>query len=201
MSQQTRRTGEQLLDAIADAVLSEIKAVGYQGVTYEGVARRAQTSKPVLYRRFPTRPEMVYAAIARRATFQLASHNFPTLRENLIATLRLVRANVDELGIDTSMGLIAESTPELRAKISGSAFSPALQAIGHHVASAVERGELPCPITSERLIRLPFSCLMIELLSQGTASDDTIEDIVDTIVLPTYRAVPTEQPDAPQSSN
>ena len=46
------------------AVISELLAeVGYDGVTYEAVARRAGASKPTLYRRWSTRRDMVVAAV------------------------------------------------------------------------------------------------------------------------------------------
>jgi AcrR family transcriptional regulator len=40
------------MSAIRAATRAELADYGYAGVTFEGVARRAQTSKPVLYRRY-----------------------------------------------------------------------------------------------------------------------------------------------------
>ena len=47
----TRRSGEELREAILDAVLCELFDRGYAGLTFDGVAHRAHTSKPVIYRR------------------------------------------------------------------------------------------------------------------------------------------------------
>jgi len=57
-----RRRGDHLEHALLAATWEELLAVGYANLTMDGVAARAHTSKPVLYRRWPTRPELVLAA-------------------------------------------------------------------------------------------------------------------------------------------
>ena len=44
----SRRRADDLLAAIDHATRAELEDRGYQGVTFDGVARRARTSKPVL---------------------------------------------------------------------------------------------------------------------------------------------------------
>ena len=46
-------------DAVRDAVLVELAAVGYGKLTMDGVARRARSSKPTLYRRWASKQDMV----------------------------------------------------------------------------------------------------------------------------------------------
>ena len=41
----TRRRGKELEDALYDATLAELAAVGYGGLTMEGIAARARTGK------------------------------------------------------------------------------------------------------------------------------------------------------------
>ena len=60
----TRRRGSALEAAIFAAVWAELADNGYMGLTIAGVAVRAGTSKPVLYRRWPNRARLVYAALA-----------------------------------------------------------------------------------------------------------------------------------------
>ena len=48
----TRRRGKQLEDALYDATLAELAAVGYGGLTMEGIAAQARTGKAALYRRW-----------------------------------------------------------------------------------------------------------------------------------------------------
>ncbi len=54
-------------DAVAlRAAWEEVSEVGYAQLTMEGVAARAGTSKPVLYRRWPNRAALVLAAMRRQ---------------------------------------------------------------------------------------------------------------------------------------
>jgi AcrR family transcriptional regulator len=56
--------------AIFEIVLRELAETGYVNFSIERVAARAGTSKPVIYRRWPTRARLVYAALrANRPVF------------------------------------------------------------------------------------------------------------------------------------
>ena len=59
----TRRRGKQLEDALYDATLAELAAVGYGGLTMEGIAARARTGKAALYRRWSSKHDLVQAAL------------------------------------------------------------------------------------------------------------------------------------------
>ncbi len=50
-------------DAITDAVLDELEACGYTRLSMDGVAKRAGCSKPSLYRRWPSKQEMVIGVL------------------------------------------------------------------------------------------------------------------------------------------
>lgn len=65
-----RRRGAELEDAVLEAAWIELNAHGYAGLTMEGVAARAQTSRPVLARRWPTKSALAVAALRR----QLSRH-------------------------------------------------------------------------------------------------------------------------------
>jgi AcrR family transcriptional regulator len=48
--------------AIVEAARQELAEAGYVNFSIERLAARAGTSKPVIYRRWPTRARLVYAA-------------------------------------------------------------------------------------------------------------------------------------------
>jgi AcrR family transcriptional regulator len=54
-----RRRGAALERAIHEAVLAELSEIGYAGLTIESVAARARTGKASIYRRWPTKQELV----------------------------------------------------------------------------------------------------------------------------------------------
>jgi len=69
-----RRRGAELDAAIRAAVLELLAEHGPDGVTMDAVAVTAQTSKPVLYRRWPDR-----RALLRDTLLGIAMSAFPTV--------------------------------------------------------------------------------------------------------------------------
>ncbi|MFT4200200.1 TetR/AcrR family transcriptional regulator [Gordonia sp. (in: high G+C Gram-positive bacteria)] len=59
----TRRRGDELENALLDAAWDELEERGVAAFTFDAVAKRARTSRPVLYRRWPTREDLIIAAI------------------------------------------------------------------------------------------------------------------------------------------
>jgi AcrR family transcriptional regulator len=59
----SRRRGAKLEDAILEAAYAELTEVGYTAFTVEGVAARARTGKASIYRRWPTKQELVMDAL------------------------------------------------------------------------------------------------------------------------------------------
>ncbi|MFZ2625286.1 MAG: helix-turn-helix domain-containing protein, partial [Propionibacterium sp.] len=60
-----RRRGPALEAALLDAAWQVLLEVGYDELTFEAVAAVAGTSRAVLYRRWPAKPELVRAAAVR----------------------------------------------------------------------------------------------------------------------------------------
>jgi len=65
-----------LEEALLDAAWAELLRAGYEALTYEAVAERARTSRAVLYRRWPTKRDLVLAAedAVLRATLRPGDH-------------------------------------------------------------------------------------------------------------------------------
>ena len=83
-----RRRGQLLFEAIFEATVAELAETGYAGLAMERIAARARTSKASLYRRWPSRADLVVDAI-RHCSPEL-SHPPDTgnLREDLLSLLR-----------------------------------------------------------------------------------------------------------------
>ncbi|MDT4905972.1 MAG: hypothetical protein QOH52_3988, partial [Pseudonocardiales bacterium] len=60
---QQRRRGAALEDAIREAAYAELTEVGYTAFSVEAVAARARTGKASIYRRWPTKQELVLDAL------------------------------------------------------------------------------------------------------------------------------------------
>ena len=59
-----RKRGAALEDAILDAAYTELSEVGYTAFSVEAVAARARTGKASIYRRWPTRAQLMLDALS-----------------------------------------------------------------------------------------------------------------------------------------
>src|SRR5918999_455648 len=92
----SRRRGETLERAIFDAVIDQLQAVGYVGLTMEGVATRAHTGKAALYRRWPGKEELVVDALEHVLPSPTALPDHGTVRDDLLDLLRRLAALLNE---------------------------------------------------------------------------------------------------------
>jgi AcrR family transcriptional regulator len=88
----TRRRGEALERAIFDAVLDQLQAVGYVGLTMEGVATRAHTGKAALYRRWPRKEDLVVDALEHALPSPTDLPDHGEVRDDLLDLLRRMTA-------------------------------------------------------------------------------------------------------------
>jgi AcrR family transcriptional regulator len=181
----TRRRGSALEDALLDAAWDELREVGYAGLTMEGVAQRAGTSRPVLARRWPTRPQLVVAALRRHRP--MLSGEIPdtgNLRGDVLAVLRRISARFAELGPETFYGLAADyfADPALVPDFQAQVLRTGDEVMAVILKRAAERGEARDDIPP-RVATLPIDLLRHELLL--TPGDEhAMTEIVDQVFLP-----------------
>jgi len=184
----TRRRGAQLEAALLDAAWTELTEVGYGALTMEGVAARAETSRAVLYRRWPNRTELALAAIHHRT--QLAATEIPdtgTLRDDVLALLRHLSARGGEVAGVFSF-LIADyfdqtglSLAELRER----ALAGRPTAIQTVLDRAAARGEIDPGRLSPRIASLPVDLVRHDLImNRSPVPDPVLIEIVDNLFLP-----------------
>ena len=183
-----RRRGTALEEALLDAAWAEITERGYEHLSFDAVAARAGTSKPVVYRRWPSKPELAQAAfrhVIRRDP--ILAPDTGNLRDDVIALLR--ELNGRRVGIATV--LVAQlsdlyratgtSMDDLRTSLE-TGQETVMETI---VGRAVRRGEIDAEKLTPRIIRLPVDLFRAQLLMTARAVPDAdILEIVDTIFLP-----------------
>ncbi|MDN3240139.1 TetR/AcrR family transcriptional regulator [Glycomyces tritici] len=187
----SRRRGEELEQAILDAVWDEFREVGYAKLTMEGVAKRAGTSKPVLYRRWSSRVEMMIACAANRVPKASMVPETGTLRGDTVALLTLAAERMRMVGQTAMLGMLAEvsADPEARNVLIIGLVNEIAKSLSETVyARAIARGELAPEHLTERLRRLPIDLLRNEFILYGEVDTDTLEQILDQVVLPALRA-------------
>ncbi|KYH45644.1 TetR/AcrR family transcriptional regulator [Branchiibius sp. NY16-3462-2] len=188
-----RRRGRELEAAILDAGWAELVATGYGNLTMDSVARRAGTSEPVLYRRWPNKDELVLAALAHyRAEHTLELPDTGTLRGDLIAALTGMGASGDSFflpAVAAAFGGLAARTglsPEqVRDRVFGDQRASRMMTLYER---ADERGEIDLAQIDPAVLALPFDLIRHDLLmNPEPVSDERIRTIVDTMLLPLVR--------------
>ncbi|MEV4623117.1 TetR/AcrR family transcriptional regulator [Asanoa sp. NPDC049573] len=191
--QSQRRRGQELEDALLQAAWEELLAVGYGGFTIEGVAARAGTSRPVLYRRWPNRADLAVAALRYHGrTEPVVVPDTGSLREDLIQVLRNAWKGRMELAVlfSVQMGQFFAETGTSPAKLREDFLSSRPQPSGMQriIDRAVERGEIDPARLTERIASLPSDLLRHEMLmTLAPVPDEVILEIVDSIFLPLVR--------------
>ena len=138
-----RRRGAELEDALLEAAWAELEERGYDGMTIDGVATRAGTSRPVIYRRWKGKPELTLAAITHEARNAVVDvPNTGSVRDDLIALL--LRANTKRAGVamlfTTRMGEFFRESGLNLADVRESMLGGRRTSVEVVLQQAVERG-------------------------------------------------------------
>ena len=136
--------GEPVVHGVLRAAIEELARTGYRALRIEDVALRAGVNKTTIYRRWPTKIELVRAALASDAESKLVAPQTGSLRSDLLALGRIfVRLASSAEGQSVMRMMMAEgSDPEVvdLEKSLRATFECVPTSI---VTNAVARGELP----------------------------------------------------------
>ncbi len=178
-----------LEDALLDAAWDQLTAEGYEHFTFDTVAARAKTSKPVLYRRWKSREDLLRATARRRgaATERPPVPDTGTLRGDLLALL--TQANTDRNPmfalVSSMLGSYYNQSGPTPAELRGEFLAQRGSAVAEVVNRAVERGEVDPDRLTPRIIDLPFDLFRHEIMmTLKPVPDHVLRQIVDDIFLP-----------------
>jgi AcrR family transcriptional regulator len=188
----TRRRGAALEDAILDAAWEQLVAEGYAGFTTDAVAARAGTSKPVLYRRWPSRDDLLYAAVQHRgAQHQSYVPDTGSLRGDVLALLTAANRSTNPLVALLSANLASyyAGTGRTPADLRQAFLGDRVNGMELVLRRAAERGEIASARLTPRVIDLPFSLFRHEfVMTLRPVPDEVLREIVDDIFLPLVTA-------------
>jgi AcrR family transcriptional regulator len=182
-----RRRGHALDKAILEATLAEIDMSGYAALSMERVAECAKASKASLYRRWPSKVELVLAAVYGLLPDPAAAADTGSLRDDLLALFRSAAGLLAGPAGTAIRGLISEALrdPELAAQLRRYTRGRSVAAMRDIVRQARERGELPPAMITARQLEAGLSVMRFHFLVHGgPVPDQVIVEIVDEVVLP-----------------
>jgi AcrR family transcriptional regulator len=184
----TRRRGAELEAAVLEAAWDILSERGYGALTYEALAQQAKTAKQVIYRRWPTKRELLFALLEHHGK-SLPSIEVDTgsLREDVLTLMRNSSSRLSDLTAIFS-GLIGthfdevEATPrELRAAL----FGNRANAVEAALERAVARGEMGAGEIPARVVAVPYDLYRHEaVMSLASMPDEVLVEIVDQVWLP-----------------
>lgn len=188
-NKQTRRRGAELESAILDAAWQQLIAEGDEHFTIDTVAARARTSKPVLYRRWKTRDDLLRATVRHIGAASAPSiPDTGTLRGDLLALLANANSttrNPVAALVSSMLGSYYNQTGPTPAELREAFLSQRGSAVEQVVNRAVERGEVDPARLTPRIIALPFDLFRNEMMmTLKPVPDHVLRQIVDDIFIP-----------------
>lgn len=159
---------------------------GYDRLSLEAVATTARASKATLYRRWPTKAELVLAAFVE-GTRQVATEpDTGTLRGDLQALGEAIRTHVSAHASTIRAVLVETSrSAELEAIMQAQFLDQRKALVERVLARAVERGEIDgAAITDDLWDVLPGYLIYRCVLTGRSPSPRTVRDLVDNVLVP-----------------
>ena len=187
-------------DALLQATLELVAEMGYDRLTIDAVAARARAGKATVYRRWPSKAELVAEAFACDAFKGLEAPDSGSLRSDLVAIAEhmWIRSGpVPRAAVMAGVMSALLANPDLRNAFQSTSRAPQ-SVVTHIIHGAVERGEIAEPDDLELLSMVMPSMCMFHFVKNGMVPDAAfIESVVDRIVLPSlgYRPASTPAPE------
>jgi AcrR family transcriptional regulator len=170
--------------AVLEATVALLGRSGYGHLTLEEVARRAGTTKPAIYRRWPDRQRLVLAALATRLGRAGAPDTGCTLCD-LDECLKLFVAAFRRMPPGVIGPLYADCAPdrELRAAFMRTLFDPPRALVRETLERARARGDLRDDVDLDLMLDLLGSLVHYRVLfGHAPISNAQIEKAVETLL-------------------
>jgi len=186
---QTRRTGAErtggraadVVDRVVSATLAELSRVGYEAMRVEDVAALSGVNKTTIYRRWPTKAELLTSALAAAAEWRMPPIDTGTLRGDLRASLlaafnlqpieqgvlRVVQLDHSVEAVDLFARRMRDELREMRIAL---------------VKRGVLRGELPKGVDAALLVELVSAPVQRALLFNENMNRAYVDRMLDVVL-------------------
>lgn len=166
--------------AVLQATVAALAEDGYEALNVEDIAQRAGVHKTTVYRRWPTKAELVADAVRERSDERVQVPDTGTLAGDLQALARAIVANI---GSDDGSSMIKNllaitGTSNVLADETRAFWAERLRLTGAIVHRAIARGELPAGVDANLVIEALIGPLYVRLLFTGEPIDNKIADQV-----------------------
>lgn len=157
-----------------------LQAVGYDALRVDDVAVHAGVHKTTIYRRWPTKAELVMAAVEARSEERVPLPDTGSLEGDLRRFSRAIVANLASGGGHTlarTLVIAAETSVDLR-DAAASFWARRFSIASEMVTRAVDRDEVPAGTDAEALIETLIGPLYVRALLTDGPLDRRLADRV-----------------------
>ncbi len=171
--------------AVLRATVDLLAETGYAGLAVSAIAERARTSKPAIYRRWPSKAHLVHEAVfpVGAATAVPDTGSLPAdLREMVRRTMAVLTTPAAGAALPGLIGEMA-ADPTLHMALLSRFGDVIAGGLGEWLERAAARGEVRADVTAPELAETIAGIALLGLLTHGTELDDAWVDRTTTLLL------------------
>lgn len=159
---------------------------GYDRLTVDAVAATARASKATVYRRWPSKAELVLAAFIEGIRQVAVPPETGTLRGDLLRMGELVCQHARQhAGTIRAVLVEVSRNPTLNDVMQHQFIDQRKALIGHVLQQAVDRGEIEAAAINDELWDLlPGYLIFRSIVSGRTPTRRTVQALVDDVIIP-----------------
>ncbi|WP_149829481.1 TetR/AcrR family transcriptional regulator [Streptomyces tailanensis] len=187
-----RRRGAVLEQAILDAALEQLSTVGWNGLTMEGVAAGAQTGKAAVYRRWPSKEDLVADALQAGLPRFDAAPDLGSVREDLLELCRQVREAMFSRPGFALRSVIHEcdtiQAERFHGVIIGGVVEPTVNLLREIVERGIRRSEVrPDAANAYVFDAIPAMMMYRSKMCGSEWGERDMEEMIDQLMVPLLR--------------
>jgi AcrR family transcriptional regulator len=181
---------------ILDAAIDVLAESWFDGMTIDMVAARAKAGKATIYRRWPSKTDLVLDAVACMKAADLDPERLPdtgTLRGDLVAMIRPRSIEEGERKLRIMGGLFGmiATSPELAAAVHDAIIEPRLAVNRLFLQRAIDRGEISADRDIDLLARVASGMSAFRMLVEQQPLDaEYLVSLIDHVILPAAGLAP-----------
>ncbi|MFF0189437.1 TetR/AcrR family transcriptional regulator [Streptomyces sp. NPDC005244] len=187
-----RRRGAVLERAILEAALEQLGTVGWNGLTMEGVAARAQTGKAAVYRRWPSKEDLVADALQAGLPSLTEAPDLGSVREDLLELCRRVREAMFSRPGFALRSVLHEcdvtQAERFNRVILGGVVEPTMHLLRDVIHRGIIRGEVrPDAANPYVFDAIPAMMMYRSKVCASEWSDQDLQEMIDQLMVPLLR--------------
>ncbi|WP_344372290.1 TetR/AcrR family transcriptional regulator [Agromyces tropicus] len=181
---------------ILEAAIDVLAETGFEGMTIDMVATRARAGKATIYRRWPSKADLVLDAVACMKASELDADHLPdtgTLRGDLVAMIRPKTIEEAQRKLRIMAGLFGmiSTTPELADAAHAAIIEPRAAVNRALLRRAIERGEVRDDVDVDLIASITPAMVAFRLLVERRPVDSGyLVSLIDGVLLPAAGVVP-----------